>query len=171
MNPGAARLAIVVALIVGGVVVLASGFSDGETRAAPPSPTTSPTPTRSPSPTQRPDDVVPQQQGVLVQVFNGTNTAGLAGDFQAQLEAAGYIPAGPPADAPQKPILDSIVYFRRDDADDAVAQNRADAGLLSEEYLDGVAVEPLPAEYNDPSVTDPAADVIVVLGEDRADGA
>lgn len=164
MNPGAARLAIVVALVVGGVVVLTNGFSDDGTSAAP-SPSVSPSPSRSPSPTPDQDgEVVGQQEGVLVQVFNGTNAPGFAADFQTELEADGYIPAGLPADAPQKPILDSIVYFT---PDDARAQNKADAGLLSETYLDGVAVEPLPRDLRD--VVDEAADVIVVLGQDMAE--
>ncbi|HEX6399765.1 MAG TPA: LytR C-terminal domain-containing protein [Actinomycetota bacterium] len=166
MNPGVARLAIVLALVVAGVVVLANGFSDEGTRAAP-SPSTSPSPSSSPSPTKEPDgEVVGQQEGVLVQVFNGTSRSGFAADFQTELEADGYIPAGLPADAPQKPILDSIVYFT---PDDARAQNKADAELLSETYLEGVAVEPLPRDLRD--VVDEAADVIVVLGEDMAEAA
>jgi LytR cell envelope-related transcriptional attenuator len=111
--------------------------------------------------------VVPKQRGVLVQVFNGTSAAGYAADFQATLEdQGGYLPAGTAEDAPNKPVLDSIVYFRRDANAVQTAQNRADARLLSETYLGSVPVEPLPAELDD--VVDPSADVIVVLGEDQA---
>lgn len=165
MNPGVARLAIVVALVIGGTAVLANGFSDDVTAAVPSgSPSTSPS--ASASPTQSPQQtIVPNKDGVLVQVLNGTTTPGRAGDFQILLEDEGYLKAGEPSDAPDKPVIDSVVYFRRDGN---AAQNRADARLLSDTYLGGVAVEPLPAAYEDPSVTDEAADVIVVLGEDQA---
>ena len=165
MNLGIARLAIVAALVVGGIAVLANGFSDGTSAAAPPG-SSSPTPTRSPSPNRPPqDEVVPNKKGVLVQVFNGTNAPGLAGDFEILLEDQGYLKAGEPADAPDKPVVDSIVYFR---PDRNRAQNRADAQLLADTYLDGAPVKALPATYADPSVTSETADVIVVLGEDRA---
>jgi hypothetical protein len=163
VNLGVARLAIVAALVVGGVAVLANGFSDGTSSAAPRA-SSSPTPSESPTPSKPPkEEVVPNQEGVLVQVFNGTNTAGLAGDFELLLEDQGYIKAGDPADAPDKPVVDSIVYFR---PDDHRAQNRADAQLLADTYLDGASVKPLPATYE--AITTESADVIVVLGEDRA---
>jgi LytR cell envelope-related transcriptional attenuator len=163
MNLGIARLAIIAALVVGGIAVLANGFSDQDVNAAPPSsPSPSASQTQSPSP-QPQQNIVPNKKGVLVQVFNGTNTAGLAGDMEQLLEAEGYLKAGEPADAPDKPILDSIVYFR---ADDNRAQNRADAKLLAKDYLGGAPVDPLPAAYD--SITSESADVIVVMGEDQA---
>lgn len=166
MNPGVARLAIVIALVVGGVALLANGFSDGESVAAPsdspsPSPSESSSPSRSPKPS-----IVPNQEGVLVQVLNGTSKAGYAGDFQILLEDEGYLRAGEPADAPDKPVLDSIVYFR---PDDHKAQNRADAQLLSETYLGSVPVKPMPATLAD--AVSESADVVVVLGEDQAGAA
>ena len=166
MNPGVARLAIVIALVVGGVALLANGFSDGKTVAAPrDSPSTSPTGT--PSPTTSPQrSIVPNQEGVLVQVLNGTSRAGYAGDFQILLEDENYLRAGEPADAPDKPVLDSVVYFRRDDNR---AQNRADAQLLSETYLGDVPVMPMPQSIED--VVSESADVVVVLGEDQAGAA
>jgi hypothetical protein len=164
VNPGIARLAIVVALVIGGVAVLANGFSDDAVVAQPdgsPSPTPSESPTPSPSPQA---SIVPNQEGVLVQVLNGTSRAGYAADFQEMLiDVGGYLAAGDPGDSPDKPIVDSIVYFR---ADNDKAQNEADAQLLSDEYLSGVSVERLPADLAD--AVDPAADVIVVLGEDQA---
>jgi hypothetical protein len=166
MNPGVARLAIVVALVIGGVAVLANGFSEPVTGAAPgDSPT--PSPSQSSSPTDSPQPVVGNKDGVLVQVFNGTSTAGFAGDFQELLESdGGYLKAGEPGDAPNKPVVDSIVYFRRDANAAQTAQNRADAQLLSHDYLGDVSVEVLPAALKD--LPDPSADVIVVLGEDQA---
>ncbi len=114
MNPGLARLAIVIALVIGGIAVLVNGFSEQESKAAQgdsPSPSASESPSPTPSPKQ---SVVPNQEGVLVQVLNGTSQAGYAGDFQIMLEEQGYLRAGEPADAPTKPVVDSIVYFRRD---------------------------------------------------------
>lgn len=164
MNPGVARLAIVIALVIGGVALLANGFADGESAAAPPGVSPSPSPSESPSPSRSPEpSLVPNQEGVLVQVLNGTSQAGYAGDFQILLEEEGYLRAGEPADAPDKPVLDSIVYFRRDDHR---AQNRADAQLLSETYLGGVPVKPMPASLE--SDVAESADVVVVLGEDQA---
>ena len=164
MNPGVARLAIVIALVIGGVALLANGFADGESAAAPPGDSPSPSPSESPSPSRSPQpSLVPNQEGVLVQVLNGTSQAGYAGDFQILLEEEGYLRAGEPADAPDKPVLDSIVYFRRDDNR---AQNRADAQLLSETYLGGVSVKPMPPSLED-AVAE-SADVVVVLGEDQA---
>jgi LytR cell envelope-related transcriptional attenuator len=169
VNPGVTRLLIVVALVVGGVVVLAQGF-DAESAAPPTSPEpTTPPPENSPSPTPRDEnggEVVGQTDGVLVQVLNGTFTPGLAGDFALTLENDGYLRGGEPGDAPDKPIVDTVVYFRNDDS---AAQNEADARLLAETYLTSdVPVERLPREYQPEAVTDPAADVIVVLGEDAA---
>lgn len=166
MNPGIARLAIVIALVIGGVAVLANGFDD-EGVAAPSEPSTSQSPTASPTASPSPQaSIVPNQKGVLVQVLNGTSRAGYAADFQEMLVDLGeYLPAGDAGDAPDKPIVDSIVYFR---ADDDRAQNEADAQLLSDEYLGGVPVQRLPADLADSGAIDAAADVVVVLGEDQA---
>jgi hypothetical protein len=166
VNPGIARLAIVIALVIGGVAVLANGFDD-EGVAAPTDPSTSRSPTGTPSPSPSPQaSIVPNQKGVLVQVLNGTSRAGYAADFQEMLVDVGeYLAAGDAGDAPDKPIVDSIVYFK---ADGSRAQNEADAQLLSDEYLGGVPVERLPADLANSGAIHDAADVVVVLGEDQA---
>ena len=168
MNPGISRLAIVIALVIGGVALLANGFSEGTTVTAP-GDSQSPTPSDSPSPSKSPQpSIVPNKDGVLVQVLNGTSKAGYAGDFQILLEEEGYLRAGEPADAPDKPVVDSIVYFRQDDHK---AQNRADAQLLSETYLGGVPVKPLPKDGALADVVSESADIVVELGEDQAGAA
>lgn len=168
MNPGISRLAIVIALVIGGVALLANGFSEGTT-VTPPGDSQSPTPSDSPSPSNSPQpSIVPNKDGVLVQVLNGTSQAGYAGDFQILLEEEGYLRAGEPADAPDKPVVDSIVYFRQDDHK---AQNRADAQLLSETYLGGVPVKPLPKDGPLADVVSESADIVVELGEDQAGAA
>jgi LytR cell envelope-related transcriptional attenuator len=167
MNPGVSRLAIVIALVIGGVALLANGFSDGKSVASPGDSPTPSSPSGTPSPSRSPQQtIVPNQDGVLVQVLNGTSKAGYAGDFQILLEQEGYLRAGEPADAPDKPVVDSVVYYR---LDDHKAQNKADAGLLSETYLGGVPVKPLPATLAD--LVSKSADVVVVLGEDQAGAA
>jgi hypothetical protein len=165
VNPGVTRLVIVLGLVVGGIVVLSQGF--GEQTVAAPTASPEPTVSETPSPTQPPPEegeIVGQKEGVLVQVLNGTFTPGLAGDFQIFLvDEERYLQGGEPADWPDKPIVDTIVYFR---PDDHAEQNEADAKLLAESYLpDGTPVERLPKDYQGEDVTDPAADVIVVLGE------
>jgi hypothetical protein len=161
VNPGVSRLVIVAALVLAGVAVLVNGFSDDTSQAAP-SPSTSPTPTESPTPTAAPDDEVVGEKDAFVQVFNGTNAAGFAATFLEQLLNNGYQRAGEPMDAPDKPVVESIVYFKRDQTTN---QNRADAELLARDsLLETTPVEPLPADYAD--IVDPAADVVVVLGED-----
>ena len=168
MNPGIARLAIIIALIVGGVAVLANGFSE-QGVAAIPDDSSTPSPTETPSPSRSPQaSIVPNQEGVLVQVLNGTSRAGYAATFQETLiDTGGYLAGGDPGDAPEKPVVDSIVYFRGA-PDENAAQNRADAKLLSEEYLGGVPVERLPADLANSDAVDPATDVLVLLGEDQA---
>jgi LytR cell envelope-related transcriptional attenuator len=165
MNPGVSRLAIVIALVIGGVALLANGFSDSKTVAAPGDSPTPSSPSQTPSPARSPQQsIVPNQEGVLVQVLNGTSTPGLAADFEAMLvDQGGYLEAGTPGDAPDKPVVDSVVYFRQDGNK---AQNKADAQLLSETYLGGVPVKPLPAALK--GVVSRSADVVVVLGEDQA---
>jgi hypothetical protein len=166
VNPGIARLAIIIALIVGGVAVLANGFSE-EGVAAPPDDSSTPSPTGTPSPTRTPQPtIVPNQDGVLIQVLNGTSRPGYAATFQDTLiTTGGYVAAGDPGDAPNKPVLDSIVYYR---ADGDRAQNQADAKLLSDEYLGGVTVERLPADLADADAVAATTDVLVLLGEDQA---
>jgi hypothetical protein len=166
VNPGIARLAIIIALVVGGIAVLANGFSE-EGVAVTPDGSSTPSPTETPSPTVTPPpSIVPNQEGVLVQVLNGTSRPGYAADFQDTLvNTGGYLAAGDPGDAPNKPVVDSIVYYR---ADRNKAQNQADAQLLSDQYLGGVPVERLPADLANADAVDPATDVLVLLGEDQA---
>ena len=166
MNPGVTRLVIVLALVVGGILVLTQGFGEQTAAAPTASPEPSRSPSRSPSPPPPEDgEIVGQKDGVLVQVLNGTFTPGLAGDFQIALEEEGYLRGGEPTDAPEKPIVDTVVYFQ---PDDDAEENEADAKLLAKDYLNDAPVERLPRAFQDDAVTDPAANVIVVLGEDMA---
>ncbi|MGZ6545317.1 MAG: LytR C-terminal domain-containing protein, partial [Actinomycetota bacterium] len=117
MNLGTARIVVVVALVVGGIAVLANGFGSGTILAGPPGGSSSPTVGSSGSPSSRPSKPPkqlpsPQIHGVAIAVFNGTNTVGLAGQVEQTLEADGYVKAQDPADAPSKPVAKTVVYFR-----------------------------------------------------------
>jgi LytR cell envelope-related transcriptional attenuator len=169
VNVGTARIVIVVALVLGGIAVLWNGFGDdgasasgpggvGGTQEQSPSPSVSTSPTLEP-PRETPS---PQVEGVLVQVFNGTYEAGLAGEVQQLLERDGYVAAADADDAPSKPVPKTTVYYRR--GPDR-AQNKSDARYLADTYVEGAKVARLdPAEL---TVAD-SVNVAIILGLDYA---
>jgi hypothetical protein len=176
VNLSPARLAVLVALVVSGVAITMNGFGDEGTAVADgggevveptgsesvePTDPASPTETQSPAP-----ELEPQVDGVMIQVLNGTDAAGLAAQAEQFLLAKGYDSALPPDDAAQKGVPDTIVYFRTgDDAE----QNEVDAANLAKKYLKGVeaTVKPLNAAL-DADVA-PKAQIVIVLGQDYAD--
>ena len=105
------RFALIVALVVGGVVLIDQAFPQGGTAAPPASgASSSPSPSASPSssPSGKPS---PQVVGVRVGVFNGAGVTGLAAATASQLEKKyGYVPAQV-ADAPS-PVAVTTVYYR-----------------------------------------------------------
>ena len=136
MSP--ARLAVLVALVVGGIAIMMNGFGDddavlagGSTASVEPTGSSGASPTGAASPTSSespPPELEPQVDGVMIQVLNGTSEVGLASQVEDFLELKGYRAALPAADAPQKPVETTIVYFRTgDDAE----QNEVDAGNLA----------------------------------------
>jgi len=176
VNLSPARLAVLVALVVGGIAVMLNGFGDEGTAVAGggsevAEPTTSesvaPTETGSPSETQSPAvELEPQVDGVMIQVLNGTDATGLASQAEQFLVGKGYVAALPAADAAQKGVPDTIVYFRTgDDAE----QNEVDADNLAKKYLKGVeaTVKPLNASLD--AEVAPKTQIVVVLGQDYAD--
>jgi hypothetical protein len=176
VNLSPARLAVLVALVVGGIAVMINGFGDEGTAVAgggsdvvepTSSDTVEPTGSASPTETQSPAvELEPQVDGVMIQVLNGTEAAGLAAQVDLFLVAKGYDSASPPADAAQQGVPDTIVYFRTgDDAE----QNEVDAANLAKKYLKGVdaTVKPLNASL-DADVA-PKTQIVVVLGQDYAD--
>jgi hypothetical protein len=176
VNLSPARLAVLVALVVGGIAVMLNGFGDEGTASADGGgevvePTTSDpaevTDSASPSETQTPaPEIEPQVNGVMIQVLNGTDAAGLASQTEQFLVNKGYVAALPAADADQQGVPDTIVYFRTgDDAE----QNEVDAVNLADKYLKGVdaTVKPLNASLD--AAVGPKTQVVVVLGQDYAD--
>lgn len=172
VNLGTARIVIILALAVGGIVVLANGFGSGAIVTPPTgaagSDTASPSgssPTSSPSqpPKETPS---PQIEGVQIAVFNGTNETGLAAQVQQLLEADGYVAAQDPADADSKPVPKTIIYFR---AGADAPQNRSNARYIADTYFDGARVAVLDPELA-AGIAD-SAQAIIIVGVDYAGAA
>ena len=159
---------IIVALVVGGIAVLANGFGAGTSLPGPVAGGTSPTVVPSGSPSARPPrspkpTPPPQIQGVAIAVFNGTNTVGLAGQVEQTLEADGYVKAQDPADAPSKPVAKTVVYFR---GGSTAAQNRSDAKYVADHYLNHAVVKLLGSDQA--SSVAKTAQIVIILGVDYA---
>ncbi len=171
MNLGTARIVIILALVAGGIAVLANGFGSAAVVTPPtgsggdgsPSPSDA---SPSSSPTQPPKETPsPQIEGVLIAVFNGTNEAGLAAEVQQLLEADGYVAAQDPGDADSKPVPRTIIYFR---GGANAPQNRSNARYIADTYFEGARVAVL-----DPELAVDIADeaqAIIIVGVDYVDG-
>jgi hypothetical protein len=172
VNLGTGRIVVIVALLVVGAAVLANGFADGGSALQPGggpsgSAAASETPSGSPSgsatsPTAT-STPTPQVDGVVIQVFNGTNVTGLGATAQAYLVGKGYTANVDALDAPSKPVPKTIVYFRG--GPDA-AQNESNATNMAKKYFKGAKVAEL-----DPAIDDlvaPKTQLAVVVGDDYA---
>lgn len=157
------RFAIIVALVVGGIVLINQAFptQGGGTApidggAAPTTTTTTPA-----SPTETPEEATPSPTvvGVRIAVFNGAGVTGLAGDVTNQLtEEFGYV-AIEPADAPS-PVAVTTIYYRRN-------RDRIEAEYLANNFfrrLDDVRITKLEAGAD----IDPDVQLAIYLGNDYA---
>jgi len=170
------RFAIIVALVIGGIVVidqafpaLSSGDGGGDgggatvpltggTIGATGTDTTGPTGETATGGT-RPEPS-PTVVGVRMAVFNGAGVSGLAGDTQARLEEIGYIATQDPADAPTSYPVTTIYYN--------APKDRVEADYLASSFfkkLDGVEVVRLEPDTAD---IDPSTQVAIFLGNDYA---
>jgi len=165
VNLGTARIVLLVALVVAGIALLANGFGGGTSVAVPGSTASSPPATTpSGSPTKPPKETPsPQVQGVPIQVFNGTYSAGLAGQVQQMLVKDGYVAAHDAADAPSKPVAKTVVYYRGG-AD--AAQNKSNAKYMANKYFAGARVAVLGADQASSVANN--AQIAIVLGLDYA---
>jgi hypothetical protein len=167
VNLSPARLAIIVALVVGGVAVLMNGFegSSGAAAAgASPTPTIviSPSPTTA-SPTESPAETpAPETDGVTFMVFNGTSTTGLGAIVQQDLEDEGYVAPTEAANALTSTVPKTTVYFRGG-AD--AAQNESNATYMADQFLDGAAVKLLGDDYE--AEVSKNIQLVVVVGLDN----
>jgi hypothetical protein len=170
------RFAIIVALVIGGIVVIDQAFSTsssgdgggdgGGATAAPTGGTIGGTGTGTTGPTgetatdgTRPEPS-PTVVGVRIAVFNGAGVSGLAGDTQARLEELGYIATQDPADAPT-PYPVTTIYYN-------APKDRVEADYLANSFfkkLDGVEVVRLEPDTAD---IDPSTQVAIFLGNDYA---
>ena len=151
------RFALIVALVVGGVVLIDQAFPQGGT-AAPPAASSSPSPSASPSasPSGKPS---PQVVGVRVGVFNGAGVTGLAAATATQLEKEyGYVPAQV-TDAPS-PVAVTTVYYR-------VVGDRIEAEALAENFFPelDVKISRLPSTATN---VEKKVQVAIYLGTDYA---
>jgi hypothetical protein len=171
------RFAIIVALVIGGIVVidqafpaLSSGDGDGGGTTAPitggtvggtgETGETGATGATATGPTGV-DAEPPTTEGVRIAVFNGTEASGLAGETQLQLEERyGYIATQVPADAPAAYPVTTIYYN--------APKDKVQAEYLAGDFfkkLDGVEVVRLDPGTGD---IDPSTQLAIFLGNDYA---
>lgn len=171
------RFAIIVALVIGGIVVidqafpaLSSGDGDGGGTTAPitggtvggtgETGETGATGATATGPTGV-EEEPPTTEGVRIAVFNGTEASGLAGETQLQLEERyGYIATQVPADAPAAyPV--TTIYFN-------APKDKVQAEYLASDFfkkLDDVEVVRLEPGTAD---IDPSTQLAIFLGNDYA---
>lgn len=166
------RFIIIIALVVGGIVVIDQAFpaadtGDGGTTApldggvdvTRPTGETEPTGPTAETGTQEPAPS-PEVIGVRIAVFNGAGASGLASNTQLLLEDAGYIAVQDPADAPA-PYPVTTIYYR-------APKDEIEAEYLATSFfgdLDDVVIERLePGTAN----IDRTAQLAIFLGDDYA---
>jgi hypothetical protein len=154
------RFALIVALVVGGVVLIDQAFPKGGVAAPAPgvssSPSTSPSTRPSSSPSGTPS---PQIVGVRIGVFNGAGVTGLAATTASTLEKRyGYVPAQV-TDAPS-PVAVTTIYYR-------TAEDRVEAEALAAIFFTGldVKISRLPASATN---VEKKVQVAIYLGNDYA---
>ena len=169
---GTLRSVIIVALFVGGVVVINSAFPDQGTGggAAPggdgivlPTGPTGPTAATGPGggtggETQPPDVSEPEIVGMNVAVRNGTSVSGLASDTAARLEDKFGVNAIQVDDAPSTVSVTTIYYRSANDQDEAE--------LLAQSFFK--KIEPMIAKLEAGSGVDKDVQLAIYLGTDYA---
>jgi hypothetical protein len=154
------RFALIVALVVGGVVLIDQAFPTGGRAAQPPGTGANPSPSPSASPSASPSGrPSPQIVGVRVGLFNGANVTGLAAATASQLEKKyGYVPAQV-TDAPS-PVAATTIYYR-------TADDRIEAQALAANFFPGldVKISRLPASATN---VERKVQVAIYLGTDYA---
>jgi hypothetical protein len=155
------RFAIIVALVVGGVVLISRAFPEGSSTSGPPViPTESQTPTPTPTQTPTPPPT-PQVAGVVLGVYNGTEVTGLASDTAIKLEKKYQydIPPENLGDTPTKPVEVTILYY-------ASASDKIEAQYLAANFFKDITpqIEKLPGGTDIPR----DVQVAIYVGNDYA---
>jgi len=171
------RFAIIVALVVGGIVVIDQAFpalgdgGDGGGGGGATTPLTGGTLGTGGTDTTGPTGATtatgetgaepsPTVVGVRIAVFNGAGATGLASETQLQLEDLGYIATQDPADAPTQYPVTTLYY--------TAPKDKVEADYLASTFfkkLDGVEVVRLEPDTGD---IDPSTQVAIFLGNDYA---
>ncbi len=160
------RFVIIVALVVGGIVLIDQAFrspsatgtlgSSGASASVSPSP--SPSPSGHPSHSESPP---PDLTGVNVAVFNGTSVTGLAGDTLTKLEERyGVVSSQDPADAPSQVVQTELFY--RSPADKAAAQ------FLAARFFKNLPEPPHVTKLEPGSDVSKDTQIAIYLGNDYA---
>lgn len=157
------RAAIIIALVVGGVVLIDRAFPPSEGVLGGGVSTTTPpaSPTATTSPGQQTGGGQPEQprlSGVNVAVRNGAGVTGLAAETASRLEKRFEVNAIQIDDAPT-PVAVTTIYYRRE-------VNQDEAELLASRFFKGLSVEVLPLEAG--SGVDRDVQIAIYLGTDYA---
>lgn len=163
------RFALIVALVVGGIVVINKAFpesassGDGSgTVPDPGGPAVSGSPSPSVSVSESPSANLPSPTitGTRIAVYNGTSTTGLALDVTTALVGDGYIAAQEPTDAPST-VAVTTIYYRTN-------QDKVEAEYIANEYFKKLDV--VPAKLGDQAGSEVGREVQVAifLGNDYA---
>jgi hypothetical protein len=171
MGASTLRFALIVALVVGGIVLINQAFPEGTPDASGGSPDDGAVVTDSPTPTPSPDDgdgdgdgetptPSPPTEGTSIAVFNGAGVTGLAADTLNRLiQKYDYVAGQEAADAPsQVPV--TTVFYRS-------PRDRIEAEFVANDFfrrLDDVVV----ARLDRSADVDPAVQVAIYLGIDYA---
>lgn len=161
MKLGSGRLAVMVLLVAGGMILLATGFSRSPGVAAASRSSHSPSPTAAHHPPSSTVTPTPHTTGVAIAVFNATSVANLATKGQKMLVKAGYVPAEQPQNSPIQSAV-TVIYYR---PGPKAAQNKADAQYLATKYFGGASVSELGSAFIQLAKD---ANVVIVLGDDYA---
>jgi hypothetical protein len=154
------RFALIVALVVGGVVLIGRAFPKSALPRGSTAATSPPSPTRTPSPTP-PGSPSPQVVGVKIGVYNGAGVTGLAATTATKLEKRfGYVPVDV-ADAPSA-VSVTTIYYR-------TAKDKIEAEALAANFFKklDVRISKLPSSATNVKAS---VHVAIYLGNDYAAG-
>ncbi|HJU57701.1 MAG TPA: LytR C-terminal domain-containing protein [Actinomycetota bacterium] len=164
------RFLIIIALVIGGIVVIDQAFPAADTGNGATAPlnggvevtgaTGETEPTGPTGETRQAPEPSPQVIGVRIAVFNGAGASGLAADTQTLLEEEGYMAVQDPADAPA-PYPVTTIYYRAP-KDEIEAEYLANSVFEELEDVEIARLEPGTANI------DRSAQLAIFLGDDYA---
>ena len=161
------RFALIVALVVGGIVLINQAFPEAsEDTSAPPDngigATDSPSPSQSPDGGDEPTTPTPSPtvQGTVIAVFNGAGVSELASNTQDELvERFDFVAGQEATDAPAPVSVTTLYWSARPD--------EIEAEYIANKFfrkLDDVVI----AKLDQSADVDPSVQVAIYLGTDYA---